>query len=72
MNINMSIEDNFSSYIDEKTGLAIFVDTFDNHEFEVRIGTKDESVSMGAVTADSDAELNKNITELVKKYKENS
>ena len=72
MDINMSIKDNFSSYIDEKTGLSIFVDSFDNHEFEVRIGTTDESISMGTIKADSDAELNKNITELVKKYKENS
>jgi hypothetical protein len=68
----MSVEDNFSSYIDEKTGLSVFVDTFDNHEFEVRIGTKDESKSMGTITAENDAELNKNISELVKKYKENS
>lgn len=71
MDINMSIKDNFSSYIDEKTGLSVFVDSFDNHEFEVRIGTTDESMSMGTIKADSDAELNKNITELVKKYKEN-
>ena len=72
MDINMSIKDNFSSYIDEKTGLSVFVDSFDNHEFEVRIGTTDESISMGTIKADSDAELNKNITELVKTYKENS
>jgi len=72
MNINMSVEDDFSSYIDEKTGLSVFVDTFDNREFEVRIGTKDESKSMGTITAENDAELNKNISELVKKYKENS
>jgi len=72
MNINMSIEDNFSSYIDEKTGLAIFVDSFDNHEFEVRIGSTDNSVSMGSITANNDEELNKHILELVEKYKENS
>jgi len=72
MNINMSIEDNFSSYIDDKTGLSIFVDSFDNHEFEVRIGSTDESVSMGSVTATSDDELNNKILELVEKYKENS
>jgi len=72
MNINMSIEDNFSSYIDKKTGLSIFIDSFDNHEFEVRIGSTDESVSMGSVTATSDDELNKKVLELVEKYKENS
>lgn len=72
MEINMSIKDNFSSYIDEKTGLSIFVDSFDNQEFEVRIGTTDESISMGTIKANTDEELNKSITELVKKYKENS
>ena len=72
MNINMSVEDNFSSYIDKKTGLAIFVDSFDNHDFEVRIGSTDESVSMGTITAENDEELNRRILELVEKYKENS
>jgi len=65
MNLNMSVEDNFSSYIDEKTGLAIFVDSFDNHEFEVRIGSAAESVSMGTITAKNNEELNKSILELV-------
>ena len=55
----MSNEDNLSSCIDEKTGLSIFVDSFDNHEFEVRIGSTDESASMGSITATSDNELNK-------------
>ncbi|MCW8933446.1 MAG: hypothetical protein OQK98_01860 [Gammaproteobacteria bacterium] len=72
MDINMSVQDNFSSYIDEKTGLAIFVDSFDNHDFEVRIGSTDESVSMGTSTAENDEELNRSILELVEKYKENS
>ena len=72
MNINMSIEDNFSSYIDEETGFVIFVDSFNNHEFEVRIGSTDDSISMGTITAKSDEELNKSILELVEKYKENS
>lgn len=72
MNINMSIDDNFSSFIDEETGLAIFVDSFDNHEFDVRIGTTDESESMGTISANNNAELNEKILLLVKKYQEKS
>lgn len=68
MNLNMSINDNFSSYIDEKTGVAIFVDSFDNKKFEVRIGSISDSVSMGSITAGSDAELNRKVLELFEKY----
>lgn len=68
VNLNMSINDNFSSYIDEKTGVAIFVDSFDNKEFEVRIGSTSDSVSMGAITASSDEELNRKVLELFEKY----
>ena len=68
MNLKMSVDDNFSSYIDEKTGVAIFVDSFDNKEFEVRIGSVSDSISMGTVTATSDAELNTKVLELFEKY----
>ena len=37
MKFDMSIEDNFASFIDKKTGKAVFVDSFDNKVFEVRI-----------------------------------
>jgi hypothetical protein len=70
MKINMSIQDNFSSLIDEESGLAIFVDSFDNHEFDVRIGSVNESVAMGSITANNDAELNEKIASLLKIYKE--
>ena len=69
MNINMSVKDNFSSYFDEVTGLAIIVDSFDNHQFEVRIGSVDNSVSMGSITATNNEELNNHILKLVAKYK---
>lgn len=68
MKFNMSIEDNSSSYIDEETGVAVFVDSFNNQEFDVRIGSVDESIPMGSITADSDEELNKKLLELLEKY----
>lgn len=70
MKLSMSIDDNFSSYIDSETGVSIFVDTFDNSEFDVRIGTIEESVSVGTIKAASDAELNERVVALYNKYKE--
>lgn len=70
MNLGMTVGDNFSSYIDPESGLSIFVDTFDNVEFDVRIGTIEESVSVGSIQASSDVELNEKVLELYKSYKE--
>lgn len=66
MKLNMSIEDNFSSCIDEETGIAVFVDSFDNQEFDVRIGSIEESTPMGTITAKGDEELNNKILALLK------
>lgn len=70
MKFEMSIEDNFSSYIDPNTGFAVFIDTFDNNEFDVRVGTTEESVAIGTIVASSDDELNQKLEEMVVKYKE--
>ncbi|MAR89312.1 MAG: hypothetical protein SV765_17945 [Pseudomonadota bacterium] len=64
MNFNMSIEDNFASFIDESSGVAVFVDSFDNHEFEVRIGTIEDSKSVGVIHATTSEELNKKLDHL--------
>lgn len=68
MKFDMSIEDNFASFIDEKTGKSVFVDSFDNEEFEVRIGTVRESQSVGSITAHSTEELNTKLAELYQKF----
>ena len=69
MKFNMSIDDNYASFIDDVSGVAVFVDSFDNEEFEVRIGTVTESEKAGSITAKSDEELNKKLEELYKKHK---
>ncbi len=68
MKLNLSIKDNFSSCIDENTGIAVFVDSFDNREFDVRIGTIEDSEPMGTVSADSNDELNRKVMALLEKY----
>lgn len=70
MNFNMSIEDNYASFIDEDSGLAVFVDSFDNEEFEVRIGTIEESESVGVIHASTSDELNRKLANLFNSHKE--
>lgn len=68
MKFDMSIEDNYASFIDKETGKSVFVDSFDNEEFEVRIGTVSESESAGTILAKSTEELNDKLVNLYLKF----
>ena len=68
MKFNMAIEDNYASFIDEATGVSVFVDSFDNEEFEVRIGTVTESDLAGSIHAKSSEELNQKLEDLFNKH----
>ncbi|KVO22728.1 hypothetical protein [Burkholderia ubonensis] len=61
----MSLSENFASFRDEKTGKFVFVDSFDNHEFSVRMGTLRDSRLIGTVVAKSSEDLNAQLRELV-------
>ena len=61
----MSTNENFASFREENTGRVVFVDSFDNVEFNVRIGTMEETRDLGSVIAESDEVLNKKLCELV-------
>ncbi len=64
-NFCMSINDNFASFYDRSTEQFIFVDSFDNHEFNVRFGTLENSVDLGTIHAESDQVLNKKLEQLI-------
>jgi hypothetical protein len=64
MNFDMSITDNYASFIDKDTGVAVFVDSFDNQEFVVRIGTINDSDLVGRVFAETNDELNSKLDTL--------
>lgn len=66
---SMSVNENYASFTDQDTGKTVFVDSFDNHEFEVRYGTIEESASLGRIQAGSDAELNRKLQELLQSSK---
>ena len=68
MKFDMSIEDNYASFIDKETGRSVFVDSFDNEEFEVRIGTVTESKPAGIILAKSTKELNDKLGKLYLKF----
>ncbi len=70
MNFDMSVNDNFASFVNKSTGVSVFVDSFDNKEFEVRIGTITNSESVGKITAFTDEELNKKLAELYEIHRE--
>lgn len=64
----MSTEDNFASFQDRDRGVFVFVDSFDNEEFEVRVGSLTESNHAGKITASNDVELNRKLEALYKSY----
>lgn len=67
LDIQMTVKENFASFSDKETGKFVFVDSFDNVEFYVRLGTILESQHIGTVTALSDEDLTRKLNELVKK-----
>lgn len=63
MKFDMAITDNYASFIDKDSD-AVFVDSFDNQEFEVRIGTINESELAGTIFAATTEELNAKLAAL--------
>ena len=68
MKFDMSITDNYASFIDKDSGVAVFIDSFDNQEFEVRIGTINESELAGSIMATTTEELNNKLAALLSEY----
>ena len=62
---DMKTTQNFACFIDEASGVAVFVDSFDNQEFEVRLGDVLASEFIGKFIADNDDALNSALQKLV-------
>ncbi|WP_318385842.1 hypothetical protein [Enterobacter sp.] len=65
---DMQIEQNFASFYHRESGKAVFVDSFDNEEFDVRVGTLRESEFVATVHAHNDNELNDKLYEVTARY----
>lgn len=70
INFKMTTKENFASFIDRESGVVVFVDSFDNFEFDVRVGNFLESQSVGVITADNDEMLNSKLTHLYNKKRQ--
>jgi len=68
MNFDMKLEDDFASFTDDD-GIMVFVDSFDNKSFDVRIGTAEDSNPAGTISASSDSELNDGLLKLYNEFK---
>ena len=66
----MSINDNFASFRDPYTNKFVFVESFDNSEFSVRIGSVLSSDFIGTVHAESNKDLNIKIEQIVNKIQD--
>lgn len=61
---DMKIEQNFASFKSTTSKKYVFVESFDNQEFTVRMGTLSESKEIGSLTASTSKELNLKLRKL--------
>lgn len=64
MKFNMQIDHNYASFNTSKSGVYVFVDSFDNQEFDVRVGSLLDSNVVGTLHAESDDELNEKLEKM--------
>lgn len=64
INIDMTIDQNYAKFTDPESGLTLFVDSFDNIDFNVRIGTIEESKDVGKIIALTNKDLQSKLTSI--------
>ncbi|PRD13515.1 hypothetical protein [Pantoea coffeiphila] len=65
---DMHIDQNYASFYHKESGKAVFVDSFDNEEFDVRVGTLRKSEHIATVHASNDDELNQKLNEATSRF----
>lgn len=68
INFDMKLHDNSASFHDHETGLHVLVDSCDNSEFNIRIGSVTESSPAGTITAGNDVELNAKLNDIYQRH----
>jgi hypothetical protein len=61
---DMQIAQNYAAFYNPDDGKCVFVDSFDNQEFDVRVGTPKYSRRIGTIYATSDEDLNQQLQSL--------
>lgn len=64
INFKMTTQENFASFADTELGIMVFVDSFDNVNFDVRLGCLTESHFVATIEATDDETLNSKLNEL--------
>lgn len=64
----MSVKENFASFKDNNSEKIVLIDSFDNKEFSVRLGTIAQSFFVGNIFANTDEELNTQLTTLIASF----
>lgn len=65
---NMSVKENFASFKDNNSDKIVLIDSFDNKEFSVRLGNIEQSFLVGNIFANTDDELNTQLTTLIARF----
>lgn len=65
---NMSVKENFASFKDNNSEKIVLIDSFDNKEFSVRLGNIEQSFLVGNIFANTDDELNTQLTTLIARF----
>lgn len=64
---DMSITENFAAFHSKCDDRYVFVESFDNNEFCVRIGSLSNSKELGKIIASSSKELNEKLSRMCNK-----
>lgn len=64
----MQVKQNYASFFFKESDKCVIVDSFDNQEFDVRVGTIAQSKHIGTVSAYSDEELNEKLERVTADY----
>ncbi|CNH72662.1 TPA: hypothetical protein ACV1O4_002945 [Yersinia enterocolitica] len=68
MNFDMQVTQNCASFYNPTTRLFVVVDSFDNREFDVRVGSLSKTELVGTVCASNSVELNEKLAEMTASY----
>lgn len=64
IDFDMCTEHNFAKFKDKSNGKCVFVESFNNHEFDVRIGSLNKTDYESKIVASSSLELNEKLKRL--------
>jgi len=65
IHFKMSVDQKNAAFCDSATGELVLVESRDNRQFNVRVGSLKNSRAVGSIVAENDRELNERLNRLV-------